>query len=294
MEVIDAHALPARLSPLRSPVCVIVTPATLDRLDEVARWLGADSATAELLMKRMAHRRALAIVEGNQISVLAFTTNESGVATEVHLHAGEGGLLVICPEAAAEAIKHAVTRADGAPEDALLAALLVLARQSIDTLEHLADAAETLDERATGLISGEQRREISRLRSLLFSVQQLWTTHQQMLAADDILAEGLSADAARRLRRVRGIFESSTTAAAQLYALLGDTQHRQATVISERLTLVTVIFLPLTLSTGFFGMNFGWMTDHIGSAAAFVLLGIGVPVVLLAVTLLGTRRLAGD
>jgi hypothetical protein len=33
---------------------------------------------------------------------------------------------------------------------------------------------------------------------------------------------------------------------------------------------VAVIFFPLTVSTGFFGMNFGWLTARIGSAAAFV------------------------
>jgi magnesium transporter len=43
-----------------------------------------------------------------------------------------------------------------------------------------------------------------------------------------------------------------------------------------RLTVIATIFLPLTFLTGFFGMNFGWLVDHIDSAAAFWLLGVGL------------------
>ena len=43
-----------------------------------------------------------------------------------------------------------------------------------------------------------------------------------------------------------------------------------------RLTLVATIFLPLTFLTGFFGMNFGWLVEHIDSAAAFWVLGVGL------------------
>lgn len=61
-------------------------------------------------------------------------------------------------------------------------------------------------------------------------------------------------------------------------------------MISERLTLVAVVLLTLTVSTGFFGMNFGWLTTH-RSATAFVLFGIVVPVGLVATTLFGARYL---
>jgi magnesium transporter len=43
-----------------------------------------------------------------------------------------------------------------------------------------------------------------------------------------------------------------------------------------RLTVIATIFLPLTFLTGFFGMNFGWLVEHIDSAVAFWLLGVGL------------------
>jgi magnesium transporter len=43
----------------------------------------------------------------------------------------------------------------------------------------------------------------------------------------------------------------------------------------KTLTIIATIFLPLSFITGFFGMNFGWMTGHIDSFWDFVVLGGG-------------------
>jgi magnesium transporter len=56
---------------------------------------------------------------------------------------------------------------------------------------------------------------------------------------------------------------------------LADALQAQLNETTYRLTIVATIFLPLSFVTGFFGMNFLWMTDRIDSGPAFWLLGVG-------------------
>jgi magnesium transporter len=44
------------------------------------------------------------------------------------------------------------------------------------------------------------------------------------------------------------------------------------------LTVVATIFLPLTFITGFFGMNFECMVGEVDTQLAFWLLGVGSPI----------------
>src|SRR5207244_6736014 len=90
--------------------------------------------------------------------------------------------------------------------------------------------------------------------------------------------EGLSSDSERyfdrihdQLRRlIDGIDATADAMAKTIDLRLNETMYW--------LTVVATIFLPLTFVTGFFGMNFTWMVSHIDTLGAFLLLGVGVPV----------------
>jgi magnesium transporter len=120
----------------------------------------------------------------------------------------------------------------------------------------------------------------------------------------------ISSQLARMRRRVgpqRGLFERLGVELDRLPGLEADEEHyfdrigqqvnrlvdaidaaanAMATLIDLRLnetsywlTVVATIFLPLTFITGFFGMNFEWMVGQIDTEFAFWLLGLGTPVV---------------
>jgi magnesium transporter len=86
---------------------------------------------------------------------------------------------------------------------------------------------------------------------------------------------------------------ASIDAAANAMGMLLDLQlNERAYVVSA----VATIFVPLTFVTGFFGMNFGWMIDRIGSPLAFWLLGMAVPIATAALSwrFLLRQLLVGD
>ena len=56
------------------------------------------------------------------------------------------------------------------------------------------------------------------------------------------------------------------------------------------LDVVATVFLPLGFVVGFFGQNFGWLTRHIDSPAAFAGYGLGSLALSAAVLHLGLRR----
>jgi magnesium transporter len=97
-----------------------------------------------------------------------------------------------------------------------------------------------------------------------------------------------------RLDQELDVLLASIDAAANAMGMLIDLQlNERAYVVS----VVATIFVPLTFITGFFGMNFGWMVDHIDSQIAFVLLALVLPLATaLAFWRLGVRRflIGGD
>ncbi|MFD8635766.1 CorA family divalent cation transporter [Streptomyces sp. NPDC059533] len=60
--------------------------------------------------------------------------------------------------------------------------------------------------------------------------------------------------------------------------------------VINRLAVVSTIFLPLTFVTGFFGMNFAYLTDELESRAIFWILAVGLQVLFLVAALYVLHR----
>ena len=58
----------------------------------------------------------------------------------------------------------------------------------------------------------------------------------------------------------------------------------------NQLTIIATVFLPLSFLTGFFGENFAWLVNRIGSPAAFFGIGIGTEVLAVAALLVLFKR----
>ena len=71
--------------------------------------------------------------------------------------------------------------------------------------------------------------------------------------------------------QLNGVFDAN---AALISLRQSEITARQSEIIKQ-LTLVATVFLPLSFVVGFFGQNFGWLTDSIDSLAAFLTLGLG-------------------
>jgi magnesium transporter len=60
--------------------------------------------------------------------------------------------------------------------------------------------------------------------------------------------------------------------------------------VMKQLTIIATVFLPLSFLTGFFGQNFAWLVNRIGTTWTFFGVGIGTEVVAVALLLAMFRR----
>jgi magnesium transporter len=218
---------------------------------------------------------------GPRVLIVFYGAHDDGVV-EVHVHVSGDEVVTVrrgpcahlwdahrrTSEATMGTEQHVVYRV----LDALTSSLRVLIDRYAEEVQHLEDVAF---ERPTTA----ERRRMGDLRTKLFRLQQIVVPQRDMLARGGDLLEavpGLERDAARHpFRDVHDDLVLTVNQIDYLRELLAETVNVLLNQMAGRLTVVATFFLPLTFATGFFGMNFGWMVNHIDSAAAFFLLGFG-------------------
>ena len=225
---------------------------------------------------------------------------------EVHLLCSGRRVLTVWngdPSALDQARRHFLDRAVELEKNHFLAAAIVLQLllatldQAITVLDSKLHSAHEQLRRVTdgsafaGLTDQLQSlqsrwadfdRYSSAVRAAIVGVEAVPGMDARGAAELDDYAEQVE-DTEHRLR------DRSQWASSILQDHLAAVANRQADQIN-RLTLVSLIFLPITFITGFFGMNFGWMAQNIGSTAAFVVGGVVLPLLSVALTIGWIRR----
>ena len=186
---------------------------------------------------------------------------------------------------------------EGRSEQYLVYAILdAMVGTAFDALGEVESTLEDLQVRSGELRSSQLRMAaLRRINSLLSRMRRRLGPQRgvfERVSEEIEQVKGLGADSRPYLERIDQqlvrVIAGIDAADAALTKLID--LRLNETIYS--LTVVATIFLPLTFVTGFFGMNFGWMVDRIDTAVAFVILGIGVPLLGVPLTLLLVRRRA--
>jgi magnesium transporter len=148
----------------------------------------------------------------------------------------------------------------------------------VDALEHVSDQVEAFEGELFRRPRARDRDCMAVLKRSLDALRRVVVTQRQMFgrAVEEIVAlPGMSRDVSAYYRDVGDHLARAGDDLDAARDTLQGMLETYSNEVQERLTIVATIFLPLTVITGFFGQNFAWLINHIGSAWAFWGLGIG-------------------
>jgi magnesium transporter len=167
----------------------------------------------------------------------------------------------------------------------------------------LADFDDRIDELENQIFvkaNDEQLQEIFAMKRLLVGMRKAVTPQRDMFASlVGGVAElpGMTQEDERYFRdiydhliRISDLIDSYRDLLTSSMDVYLSTVSNRLNVVMKQLAVIATIFLPLTFVTGFFGQNFGWLVRNIGGWPAFLALGIGSELVVLAMLIAFFKR----
>src|SRR5437764_4604442 len=212
---------------------------------------------------------------GDQLLLVYFGVGEDleGLPepVEVHMHISGRFVLTVHRDRCRQ-FDHARTLLERHPADSeqtlIYRVIDSLTDSILDVLDRVAARVELHESEVFNRPMARDRDRMAVLRRALGSLRRLLVVQRQVFdrAVEKIVAlPGFDGRLASYYRHIgdhlwRAI-DDVETARDSLQGML-DTYTNE---VQERLTIVATIFLPLTVITSFFGMNFNWLVQHIGS-----------------------------
>lgn len=227
------------------------------------------------------------------LRAVAWRAEADGLLRETHVLTTTHGLVTLWrgpSENLDDLRRRFLQRAKGVNGDAPLAAALLL-QLLLGTLDDLLRKIDgRLDDMRSALDRAPPQLDFAAISPHLRELQRFSdgfsrfsTAIRQALVGVEAL-EGVSRRAARELNDYGEQVEDFEDQLAERRRAANDLSHDFSARIAEaqsaqidRLTLVSMIFLPLTAITGFFGMNFEWLNQNLSGLSNFVILGVALP-----------------
>lgn len=204
---------------------------------------------------------------------------------EVHAHLSGGWLMTVRDGHCMEL--EAVDPRDAQSEEELVGRVLdALVDSFVPPLDAMDAEVDDLQESLLRTPTLQERQRLLDHRTSLIRLRQRALPMRDLLADRRALVEalpGFETDeehhwltdvhdhlvaVVQRIDALEAILSSSL----QLHLAMVAAEQNEVT---RRLTVVATIFLPLSVVVGFFGMNFGWLVEHVDTLLAFLVYGIG-------------------
>jgi magnesium transporter len=226
---------------------------------------------------------------GTAALLVFYGIDEAGELVEVHLHLSGSWMITVhrgaCP-ALAGVQRRTLAEPPHSEEEAIYRVLDALTDSFFPLLDAMDDEIDDLMDAMIARPTPGQRQELFQMRRRLVELRRVVGPQRDVLArgGERIGAlPGLESDEARdwlrdvydHLLRISETIDSYRDLLAGALDIYLSTVSNRLNAVMKQLTIITVVFLPLTFITGFFGQNFGWLVGHIESLGDFVLFGGG-------------------
>jgi magnesium transporter len=140
--------------------------------------------------------------------------------------------------------------------------------------------------------SDKQLAEMFGMKRELVDMRRLVTPERDMLSsalAGSVDLPGMTEEKERYFRdlydhliRISDLVDSYRDLLSGSMDAYLSTVSNRLNVVMKQLTIIATVFLPLSFLTGFFGQNFGWMVQRLGSLYVFLILGLGTEIAAVA------------
>ncbi|MER7466005.1 CorA family divalent cation transporter [Streptomyces sp. NPDC097981] len=274
---VDAE-LPEEAPPGEQPVAHVLGLEAED-----LEWLGREGeATRAEFLGYGSAAFVIPAIEADQVIHLHVVATERYLLT---VHRGPAGL-----------VKGLTARFPRERPPDAVATLFLLLGEALETYRRSALQAllevEDLEDEMFRQRAPEQLYRLARLRRTAALLHHTYLPYHQ--AAEEAITrrvlnpnfpqerQRLAREYQRTSRLVLMDIEALQEAARRGFVTYSSLVSGEQNGVINRLAIVSTIFLPLSFLTGFFGMNFAYLTDEMESKAVFWLLAVGLQVVFLA------------